>query len=237
MHNPEGGKDEKPSERIDIAVRERLIRAAIGSFARLGFDGASLRMIAQEAGVAFQLIAYYFGSKEDLWSAAVDRLFDERRKATKAAFSPARNYETQLRSWLQTTIAFHQEHPELRQIVCQEYMADSRRYEKQLRPVLRDTAPHSAFFFDQAGHLGIPTAFSTTEIQLVFRGILVAAAIAPGEIQLAIDGDDGRKLSVADLAELVLNLFLRGAVASSERPRPSLDEKEPAMATPAPSVA
>ena len=34
------------------------------------------RAIADDAGVSFQLISYYFGSKEDLWRATVDHLFE-----------------------------------------------------------------------------------------------------------------------------------------------------------------
>ncbi len=50
--------------------RERLIEAAIRLFGRDGFDGVGVRDIAEEAGVAFSLIRFYFGSKEGLRDAA-----------------------------------------------------------------------------------------------------------------------------------------------------------------------
>src|SRR5262245_26049144 len=55
--------------------RNRLLNAATTAFAELGFEGASIRTIADEAGVSFQLIAHYFGSKDDFWAATVEHLF------------------------------------------------------------------------------------------------------------------------------------------------------------------
>lgn len=54
--------------------REALLVAARRSFARKGFDGASLRDIAAQAGVDVALVARLFGSKEALWSAVIDGL-------------------------------------------------------------------------------------------------------------------------------------------------------------------
>ena len=57
--------------------RELILRAALRAFAERGFDGASTRDIAAEAGVNHGLIPYYFGSKGKLWQQAVDLAFGE----------------------------------------------------------------------------------------------------------------------------------------------------------------
>ncbi|HEY3814859.1 MAG TPA: TetR family transcriptional regulator [Caulobacteraceae bacterium] len=60
----------------DIAIdtssegRERLIEAAVRLFGRKGFDGTSVRDIAEEAGVAFSLIRFHFATKDGLRDAA-----------------------------------------------------------------------------------------------------------------------------------------------------------------------
>jgi AcrR family transcriptional regulator len=51
-----------------------LLRAGQTAFARHGFEGASLRKIAADAGVDPGLAAYHFGSKEALWTAVIERL-------------------------------------------------------------------------------------------------------------------------------------------------------------------
>lgn len=54
--------------------RERLLDAATDAFAHIGIHAASLRGIAQQAGVTPALVNYYFGNKERL----VDALVEER---------------------------------------------------------------------------------------------------------------------------------------------------------------
>jgi AcrR family transcriptional regulator len=52
--------------RSAIDSKDRLIEAAAGVFAREGFAGTSLRMIAVEAGVSAALLVHHFGSKQKL---------------------------------------------------------------------------------------------------------------------------------------------------------------------------
>ncbi|HWE47885.1 MAG TPA: TetR family transcriptional regulator [Caulobacteraceae bacterium] len=50
--------------------RERLIESAVRLFGKNGFEGTSVRDIADDAGVSFSLIRFYFGSKDGLRDAA-----------------------------------------------------------------------------------------------------------------------------------------------------------------------
>lgn len=52
--------------------RERLLDVAVAAFAHNGIQAASLRGIAQQAGVTPALVNYYFGNKQRLVQAAVD---------------------------------------------------------------------------------------------------------------------------------------------------------------------
>ncbi len=52
--------------------REAILAAAAHHFSELGYDRTSLRSIASEAGVDQALIAHYFGSKHELFIAAVE---------------------------------------------------------------------------------------------------------------------------------------------------------------------
>lgn len=50
---------------------ERIIEATIEAFAELGYAGASIKTIAQRAGVSRSLLHYHFKSKEDLVMRAI----------------------------------------------------------------------------------------------------------------------------------------------------------------------
>jgi AcrR family transcriptional regulator len=53
--------------------REKLVEAAETLFSESGFDGVSIREIAEAAGVNIALIGYYFGGKEGLFTEAFRR--------------------------------------------------------------------------------------------------------------------------------------------------------------------
>ena len=58
----------------DDAERTRgaIVGAALSLFAERGFEGVSVRDIAQKAGTTHGLIRHHFGSKEGVWRAVVD---------------------------------------------------------------------------------------------------------------------------------------------------------------------
>ena len=60
-------------------AKDRILSAARRSFATAGFEGASTRQIAADAGVAQSLLLYHFGSKDALWRAVMDALFENLR--------------------------------------------------------------------------------------------------------------------------------------------------------------
>jgi AcrR family transcriptional regulator len=57
-------------------TREAILAAAGRHFAQQGYDRASLRAIAAEAGVDQKLIAHFFGSKQQLFVAAIGLPFN-----------------------------------------------------------------------------------------------------------------------------------------------------------------
>ncbi|PWC08335.1 TetR/AcrR family transcriptional regulator [Mycetocola zhujimingii] len=61
-------------------TREILLQAAIGCFADHGIDGVGIRAIASRAGTDPALVSRYFGSKEGLFGAALDKVYDEHRQ-------------------------------------------------------------------------------------------------------------------------------------------------------------
>jgi AcrR family transcriptional regulator len=60
-----------PRKRDAEATRSRILAAAMDRFARLGYETASLREIAAEAGVDVALVSRYFGGKEGLFTEAL----------------------------------------------------------------------------------------------------------------------------------------------------------------------
>lgn len=62
-------------------TRRRILEAALVLFAAEGFDSASTRAIAEQAGVNLPAIQYYFGSKEGLYQAAIAHIGEQALQA------------------------------------------------------------------------------------------------------------------------------------------------------------
>jgi TetR/AcrR family transcriptional regulator, regulator of cefoperazone and chloramphenicol sensitivity len=58
-------------------TRLRILRAALEVFATKGYEGASTRMLARQAGVNLPAIQYYFGSKQGLYEAVIDQIAEK----------------------------------------------------------------------------------------------------------------------------------------------------------------
>jgi len=66
-------------------TRTALLHAALASFAESGFDGTSIRMIAERAQRPLSLLAHHFGNKEGLVKAMIDSVFrDDQQDAAEA---------------------------------------------------------------------------------------------------------------------------------------------------------
>ncbi|WP_410209955.1 CerR family C-terminal domain-containing protein [Aquirhabdus sp.] len=73
-HTPPSASNES-SDRGDVA-RKSLLEAGLKIYSEVGYEKASTRQIAQEAGVNIAAIPYYFGSKEGLYFAVIDTIID-----------------------------------------------------------------------------------------------------------------------------------------------------------------
>lgn len=67
------------------SARDALIHAAIELFGRDGYAAVSTRMLSERAGTNIASIKYYFGSKDDLYRAAVEHVVETLRPRLEQA--------------------------------------------------------------------------------------------------------------------------------------------------------
>jgi AcrR family transcriptional regulator len=65
-----------PQKRNADATREKILQAALSEFGERGLPGVSTDDIAERCGVNKRMIYYYFGSKEGLYLAALESVFE-----------------------------------------------------------------------------------------------------------------------------------------------------------------
>jgi AcrR family transcriptional regulator len=62
---------------VSTPIAEEILQAAVGLFARKGFEAASTREIVEAAGVTKPMLYYYFKSKEGLCEAVLARFLSQ----------------------------------------------------------------------------------------------------------------------------------------------------------------
>ena len=131
----------RPTRPSADQTRERILAAALDLFSERSFEGATTREIAAQAGVTQPLLNYHFSSKDELWRAAVDGLFEALDAALTAREQGLRGVDelTTTRLLVREFISFSAQHPQLHRIVTQECKADGPRMdwivERHIRPL------------------------------------------------------------------------------------------------------
>lgn len=72
------------TSRNPVRTRLAIIEAATLEFAEFGIGGARIDAIALRAGLNKRLLYYYFGNKDDLFQAALERAYEDIRSAEHA---------------------------------------------------------------------------------------------------------------------------------------------------------
>jgi TetR/AcrR family transcriptional regulator len=81
---------DRPRIRDADRSRRAILDAAEALFAERGFEAVSLQEIGDAAGLSRATPNYFFGSKQDLYVAVLERVFADREEATRRAFAPVR---------------------------------------------------------------------------------------------------------------------------------------------------
>lgn len=131
----------RPKAEDAPATLEQILDTAFRAFATYGYDGVSVRMLNRELGVSHNLIHQRFGSKEELWYAAVDRAFGQQVTELGSAFDPTLSDPLdQFRHAIRRFLVHSAKHPELLGLMNIEGRVDSERldhiYDNYVGPAL-----------------------------------------------------------------------------------------------------
>jgi AcrR family transcriptional regulator len=69
----------KGRKRNPARTRETILKAAIAEFCSNGFTGARVETISARSGTNMRLLYHYFGDKEGLYTAVLDRVYTQVR--------------------------------------------------------------------------------------------------------------------------------------------------------------
>lgn len=193
-------------------ARSDLLQAALEEFAKKGFDSATVRGIAARIGMGHSAIRHHYETKEKLWFAAVDFLF-ERLASDVSLTDEARNALlggdlSIYQDWLRRYVRYCARHPEHARIMFQESVATSDRLRKVVRKHIVPThtgAPEIIELMIKAARLPKETP-PATMIFLITGACQNLFALA-AETKLSLDYDALSDAAIEAHANAIVRLF------------------------------
>ena len=193
-------------------TRARILQKARDAFAEMGFAATSIRDIAREAGVTHSMITYHFGTKDELWRAAVRDMFAliEKQVFAPGADDPALSDEQRFRLLLRRYVRYCAQHPEHARITIAETIRGGERLDWMIDAFVK--ANHAGFTpcleaLMQAGSL---PRVSLVSLHYAIVGMAQLPFVLAREAQGAFGYDFAAQEAIEDHADAILALLFRG---------------------------
>jgi TetR/AcrR family transcriptional regulator len=199
---------------------DRILDVAIALFSRNGFEGTSTTEIGLGAGVAQSVVLYHYSSKDELWRAAMDRLFER----VHAEFRRDRNVLQDLSSidrlkvWIRQLVFTSAAHPELGRVVMSEGAAGGPRLKWLISRHLGADYELYEMHFRRAMEEGAIRKYPTLPLTILVH----AAASMLFNLNSLVEAVYGRSPFddevIADQADMVVDVIFSGLM---NRPQPA----------------
>ncbi len=193
-----------------VDARNAILEAGLTVFAADGFHGATMREIAQKAGVSQGLLHHHFGGKDGLWRIVGERITADFMTYMADAVDADLPADEGIRAMLRSYLNYWKEHPTAFRFNLWRLL-DGPRSERVARS--EHIARHGVALFQKAQDVGFIRQDMPPGLALIFSGSVIQFWLhSQVEVRdaLATTGDDG--LSDEAFLEHVLNL-VRGVSA------------------------
>jgi AcrR family transcriptional regulator len=187
------------------ATREALLRSAAKVFTRRGPYGATVREIAEEAGVTVPAIYYHFEGTEQLYDSVVREGRARFRAMVEAAIATEAEPRARLAAFARACVGYGQEEPTRLRLLCMDLFGPQDRVADRGVAELRDWVQEQlvALFAELGARDGARDAewppFAARLFVAVMNGLLVEQAREPETAILE-----------QDLGDRAVDVFLHG---------------------------
>ena len=194
----------------DPSTRELILQTALEAFSLQGYEGASTRSIATQAGVNQGLIPYYFRTKQALWREAVDRAFGELHEAMDGLLARQDPLDREsIAQIVRAFVAFVASHPEFVRLMNEEGKRKGPRMrwlaDRHVRPV---TDGLTTLFARFAGEIGMPAKIDPAHLNYIFVGAVVTMFHQAPECRRVTGYDPHTDNAIEAHADAIVHLFL-----------------------------
>ncbi|MEO1406582.1 MAG: TetR/AcrR family transcriptional regulator [Pseudomonadota bacterium] len=193
-------------------TRAEILQAALEEFAAHGFGASTIRGIASRIDVSHGLIRHYYKSKESLWFAAVDFLFERLRQQVQMTYEDRKAIEKGdmdiFRDWLRSYVYYCARHPEHARIMIQESVSPNDRLKYVVREYVQQAHEDTLSLIDRMRANGdiVATGSSVSLIYIITGACQNIFALA-AEADYSLGYDALTPEAIENHAEMVISVF------------------------------
>lgn len=193
------------------ATRELILEAALEAFAEVGYEALSVRELTRRLGVSHNLVHHHFGSKQELWRAAVDHGFGRKARELLGMIDAGERDDEDpvetLRRVIEQFVTFSARMPAIPKILAREFSEDSERLQYLYDEYVREGLEVGKRFIEHLPR-GRATTLGPADLLLfIMNGTLAyftQAAMARRMGRPALTSPEAIARHASDMADLVL---------------------------------
>ena len=190
-------------------AKEKLLSAATALFADKGFAGASIRQLAEAAGVNSSLISYHFGGKEGLYEAVIIQQYERVIGKFETIAASGKTPTEKIRAWAKVIYLNHtQEQPLMARLIQGELSSPTACLEKVIRKYTARMAQLTTGIIQE----GVQSGDFRNDIDPVFAALALAGMLnfyfVLREITKAVVLNSNQR--DAEFVESAVKIYLKG---------------------------
>jgi TetR/AcrR family transcriptional regulator, fatty acid metabolism regulator protein len=193
------------------ARRTQILDAATRVFASKGFNRATIRDVAQDAGVADGTIYNYFANKTDLLFGLLDRLNDTERRPASLALAAEASFADYFRTYLRERVEALWSNADLFRAVLPELLANP-----ELRARYFDEVIAPTMALGEAAFEGLATSGMMRNLDLPLSMRAVAGSLL-GLMVLQLLGDETLAARWREIPDALADLLLPGLLPEAPK--------------------
>jgi TetR/AcrR family transcriptional regulator len=192
-------------------VREKILKLATEEFARIGFEGARVDRIAERCQVSKNMLYYYFQSKEGLFVAALERMYEGLREQQRDLSVRASDPILAMEQLVHHTFAALENNPHAIRLLNEENKHRGKyiRKSKRMRDLYNPLVETISFILDRGCKDGVFRAsLDPTVVYLTLSSLCYHYLSNQYTLEIALDKDLSSAMSRQQWLDHVTGLVL-----------------------------
>ena len=189
-------------------LESEITAEAVKVFAEYGYEGTSIAMVAENAGLSKQNLMYYFPTKQALYQRVLDEVLDEWLARMDTLASAERDPRDMLRSYVQAKLKFSREQPWASRVYAMEVISGAPLYGGQIQSRVVPLVRKDIEVFEQWIGEGKIAPVNATHLLFAIWAMTQSYADFAAQMTLVLNRKQLTKKDFDDAEKLIVDMVL-----------------------------